>query len=229
MPRFRCLVVMCCVIGVVMGTARLAEAYVLPADALLKMFAEQRHDNTFNNLSIRLSLQKPDENETRDAQWYFKKPGNFRMVKSDTIYIDDPKALKPKDAPPERLLALLWLNDDPIRLLSGLQGFGIDTTRVGFGRINNQVTYIIGAAAYETDKPQVSLSKDGLLPLRFIVKGTFEKSTEVIDVRLFYDQGSRYPSALDYYIDGKLKEHAVVLKIQKNTNLSDSLFVMPKS
>jgi len=228
MPRFIRFVVMCCVIGFAMS-ARMASAYVPPADVLLKMFAEQRFDATLHDLFIRLSVQKPDENEARDEQLYFKKPARFRMVKAEAIYTEVDGVGSFQDGPPERLLAALWLGNDSAHLLTIFQGFGIDTANVGLGRMNNQVAYVLGGAGDQNDKPQIYFSKDALLPIRFIVKGMFEKSVEIIDVRFFYEQGSRYPNAIDYYVDGKFQEHAAVVKIQKNLNLSDTLFVIPKN
>lgn len=226
----------------------LAQAYVLPADYLIKLLAEARRDQKIQDMTLHLQTERVEEGHTADVHLYLKQPARARRVEmngTQRVYVErlgkhakgTDGALKRGGGPLVDLTATLFTpgveNFDELakRTLQILKGVGIDTSVTSFGRNGSEYVYIIGARSWETDKPQLWLAKSNYLPVRIMgVANDGGKKTK-FDVHLLeYGSavtGNWFPRVIEQYRDGKLVQRSEVTEIKLNQNLPESLFELP--
>ncbi|MFH1623983.1 MAG: hypothetical protein ABID54_02360 [Pseudomonadota bacterium] len=119
--------------------------------------------------------------------------------------------------------------DDVIQLLRSRK---VDTERMGLGRFDGKIAFIIGATERETESPQLWIEKENFLPLRFIVRA--EKKVAVANVEIRYldykqvDGKYWYPFTIEFYHDNTLAVRYQAQRVVINTNVPDNLFDIVK-
>jgi hypothetical protein len=236
------------VLGMALGVALVgvvgpAHAYVMPAEFLVRLLAEARREGGQKDVTLTLNADLADHDHQVDERIYLKRPERFRLVQQDDttlVRVDregqsaagDDRALKP-GGPSQNLLPVLLmprgkdLDEMQARLLKALHDLDIDIKTVTFGRLGDTVVYIIGAHAWETDKPQLWLDKVTFMPVRIILPGKVDNKPVVQDTRLLeYGTGPvpSLPRVFEDWRDGKLQRHAEVTSAQVNQDLPETLF-----
>lgn len=225
-----------------------AFAYVLPSDFLLRMLADKRKGVTMKDATLNLTAELDGNDAPIDERLYLKTPERSRLVQNTddvpTVSIEKegkrargPENKLAKDTSPnvDILPVLLMPAGDEIdamssRMIAAVKGLGIDMKTTAFGRTGDTVAYIIGARAWEPDKPQLWLYKNTFLPARLVVIGSDKARYET----RWLDYGGQvtgdyYPQIIETYKNGKLIRRAEVQKIQVNQNLPESLFELPRA
>ncbi len=117
------------------------------------------------------------------------------------------------------------------RLIAALKSAGINTEVTAYGRFDGRVAYLVGSKPWETDKPQLWLDKDLLVPLRFV---TFQKEgagTIKVDMRFSGwgspVGGSWYPQTIEIWRGDTLVRRTVTEDIERNIAVDASLFAIP--
>ena len=140
--------------------------------------------------------------------------------------------------PPERISSDLFLtflarlDGDPggRNGILFLKRHQIDSEAVSLGRIDKRIAYVIGGRSWETDKPQLWIDKEYLVPIRLITKG---EDGAMIDVRLLgWGSGSTdewYPRRIETWRNGTLVEATTYDRARLNDSLEPSLFEPPSS
>ena len=223
-----------------------ARAYILPAESLARLVAESRHNAGIKDASLQLTSDMAGHDHLIDERLYLKRPERSRLIQQDDttwVAVDregscaagEEKALKPVPGPSSNLLPALLMprgtgvEEIAARLLHSMQAVGIDTHVVTLGRLNETVAYVLGAHAWEKDKPQVWLDKTSLLPLRWITtKKVDNAQPAILETRLIdYGMGpggTGLPRLIEDYQDGKLVRRAEIIAAQFNQDLPETLF-----
>ncbi len=117
------------------------------------------------------------------------------------------------------------------RLIGSLKAQGINTEVVSYSRFDGRVAYLVGSKPWETDKPQLWLDKDLLVPLRFV---TFQKdngATVKIDQRyLGWGSpvgGSWYPQVIETRRGDAVVRRSVTEDLERNVAVDGNLFAIP--
>ena len=226
-----------------LGFAGPAQAYVMPADFLMRLLAEARRESGQKDITLTLNADLADHDHQVDERIYLKRPERFRLVQQDDVTLvrvdkegqsaaGEDRALKPT-GPSQNLLPVLLmprgkdLDEMQARLVKALADLEIDTKTVTFGRLGETVVYVIGARAWETDKPQVWLDKMTFMPVRMILPVKTDTKPTLVDTRLLeYGTGPvpSLPRVVEEWRDGKLARHAEVVSVQLNQELPETLF-----
>jgi len=115
------------------------------------------------------------------------------------------------------------------RLIAAFKGLGVNTEVVSYARFDARVAYLIGSKPWETDKPQVWIEKDSLLPMRVV---TFQKGSDgamtKVDLR-YLGWGSPvgglwYPQAIEVWRNDKLVRRSVTQNVERNLPVDATLF-----
>ncbi len=120
---------------------------------------------------------------------------------------------------------------DTQRLIAVLKNLGINTEVVAYSRFDGRVAYLVGSKPWETDKPQLWLDKDLMVPLRLV---TFQKDgdkTVRVDTRFLGwgspVGGSWYPAVVEVWRADVLVRRTVTESLERNGVLSPTLFAIP--
>ncbi len=226
--------------------AATAQAYVLPADFILRMLADKRRSLAVKDLTLTMSTEVAGFDAPLDQRLYLKMPERLREVRQEDevarVYVERSGGAA---AGPENALARLPgaadltavllapqgkdLDEMTARMMAAVAAAGIDTKTVALGRMDDTVAYIIGARVWETDKPQLWLYKSTFLPMRQVSVG---KDKVVRETRWLEWGGSTtgdyFPSIVEVYEAGKLVRRAEAQKLALNQNLPETLFDLPK-
>lgn len=227
-----------------------AQGYVLPADFLMKLLVEKRRELNARDLSAQLSTEVEGSDAPVDEYLYLKVPERLRLrAQSEagaSVYIEreGQRAAGPENAPKRLsgvvdLTAALFvpggrdLDEASARLLAALRAAGVDTSVVSLGRYEKTVAYIIGARAFEPDKPQVWLYKSSFQPLRTVLFDRSKSPPSRVETR-FLDYGSAaggeyLPAVIEVYRDGKRVRRAELGKLSVNQSLPETLFELPRA
>lgn len=225
-----------------------AEAYVLPAQFMVKMLAEKRKGQKIKDLSILLLTEEKSESAPFDEHLYLKQPARQRRVRDDgdsRLYVEKQgkfasgteSNLTRGKGPLTDLTATLLVpgleSFDEIgkRILKSLGAVGINTEMTSLGRDDDKVVYIIGARSWEPEKPQLWLDKLTFLPIRLIAQVKKDGSTVLRETRMMeYGSavaGNWFPRVIEVYENGELIRRAEVTEVKLNQDLPETLFEIP--
>jgi hypothetical protein len=238
------------VVVMVTATFRAAEAYTPSAEFLLRQLAEKRRDVGARDLSAQLLADVDGAEGPVEEYLYLKSPERLRLVaqrdEGSTIYVEregqraagPENGLKRLSGSTDLTATLLVpagkdVDDMATRMLAMLKAAGIDTSVVALGHQGDTVAYIIGARAFETEKPQVWLYKPGMQPLKTILIDKSKTTPSRIETR-FIDFGSPvggdyFPSVIEVYRDGKRVRRAELSSLSVNQSLPETLFDLPRT
>jgi hypothetical protein len=231
------------------GVLGQAQAYVLPADYLIRLMAETRRAQRLKDLTVHLSTTQLEGSELYDEHLYLKQEARLRRVSHrgevDTIYVSnlgmqasgDEKRIQKLPGLAEDLTATLlmpgWrdLEEKALVVVELLTKLGIDSKVTSLGRQGEKIVYIVGARSWETDHAQIWIGKKSLLPMRMRVKKEIVGGHKMIDIR-FLEYGSAiagnlFPRVIEYYEDDVLVRRSEVVGIKRNQKLPDTLFDIP--
>lgn len=232
------------VLLVCLSTASTAQAYLLPAEFMLRMMADKRLRIGSADMSMQLQTELADATVIEE-RLYLKQPERLRWVSQEEpervrVERKGVRAIGTADklvrltGRLDDLMAVLMMPDGKSvedagdRLISVLKGVGVDLKVVTLSRQGSDVAYVIGAEPWQTERPQVWIDKERFLPVRWILKSS---DSRWVETRLL-DYGSAaggdwFPHVVEIYENGKLKRRATVVKIDINQNLPDTLFDVP--
>jgi hypothetical protein len=224
--------------------ASVAQAYVLPADYLMKLLAEKRRDAKVKDLSAQLDTAVGDE--SFEERLYLKRPERLRLVQQipdGAVWVEregvrgsgtEAKVERFKGSVTDLTATLLMprgKDDDEsgAYLMDVLKAAGIDTHIVSLGRWEDKQAYVIGARTWEPEKPQLWLDKATSLPVRVIL---FDKAKkELVEMRYIEFgsaiAGNHLPRVFETYRAGKLVRRAEVTQLKVNDDLPETLFDVP--
>lgn len=242
---------MALVLGVALGAPAPARAYVLPADYLIKLLVEKRRGQRIEDLSIRMRTEREGRDGSFEEHLYLGQPAKARRVEENgdekaLIYLEregvvatgTEGSLRRRSGPPSDLIATLLVPGtselDAIaqRVLGLFKQLGIDTSITTYGRDEGDLVYIIGARAWEPDRPQVWLDKDTYLPVRLVVDRP-EGGKKVREETRLLEYGSElthewFPRVIEVYRKNELVARSEVTEIKLNQSLPDTLFELPR-
>ena len=222
-----------------------AQAYVLPTEFIMRMLADKQRRLKAQDWSLKLSTEFVERSEVVEERLYLKRPERVRRVQTTNgheVYVEfegktatgTTESLVPSKEAITNLVGSLMLpkgktlDEMSIRMMENLQKVGIDTTQVAIGRLGQRPVYIIGAKAFERDKPQVWFDKASFLPVHWLVYTQGKNAGDKIEMTLKdYNSspaGSSYPQVIDTYRNGKLVSRSNVMEAKKNQSLPESLF-----
>jgi|GEM_PF-5067928 len=132
-------------------------------------------------------------------------------------------------APDEKITFKAFIiNHSVDEVIQLLRSRNVNIERMGLGRFNGKIAYIIGANETETELPQLWIDKDRFLPLRFIAKEKKKESVTKVEVRyLNYRRihgKFQYPSTVEFYNDNILTLRYQIEKVVVNNLVPDKLF-----
>ena len=117
------------------------------------------------------------------------------------------------------------------RFIGSLKALGINTEVVSYSRFDGRVAYLVGSKPWETDKPQLWVDKDLLVPLRLV---TFQKDGAVnarIDTRyLGWGSpvgGSWYPQVIEVRRGDAVIRRSVTEDLERNIEIDGALYAIP--
>lgn len=232
------------------AAAKVANAYVIPADFLMKLLAEKRRELKVRDLSAQLVAEVEGSLAPVDEYLYVKSPERLRLVAQgddgSSVYIEreGQRAMGPESAPKRLthafdLTATLLvpngrdLESMAARMLAAMRAAGVDTSIVSLGREGDTLAYIVGARPFEPDKPQVWLYKSSFLPLKTVLFDRSRSPASRVEMR-FLDYGSPIggeylPGVIEVYRDGKRVRRAELTKLSVNQTLPETLFDLPRA
>ena len=163
-----------------------AQAYVLPTEFIMRMLADKQRRLKAQDWSLKLSTEFPDKGEVIEERLYLKRPERVRRVQTangQEVYVElegktaigTAESLVLSTEVTTNLVGSLMvpkgkgLDEMSTRMIKNLQKVGIDTTQVAIGRLGQRPVYIVGAKAFEQDKPQVWFDKASFLPVHWLV------------------------------------------------------------
>ena len=231
-------------LGVLLASSA-ALAYVLPADYLLKLLLEKRHELKLDDLSVQLNVEDIAAGTNYDEHLFLKRPGRGRRLQEGDaalLYVESEgaravgtdQALKRLKGPPTDLTTLFFAPPREKFIetsLAWLANLGIDTTVTALGREADRTVYIIGARPWEPDTPQLWLNKGSFLPVRLLA-AVKENGTTVLHETRWLEYGSAaagnwFPRVIEEYRAGVLARRAEVVQVKTNQKLPESLFQLP--
>ncbi|MFO0725658.1 MAG: hypothetical protein U1E65_17875 [Myxococcota bacterium] len=221
-----------------------ASAYVLPTEAILGSVARRREGATFKSLVVE-GVRKHTEPDGEDIKvWEAVLPGvghrvELRASSGTTVILtlgtkrwvfkEGEKAGSTKIKPS---LILSFLGDVTAGGGEGrefIHAYGIDPEVVTLSRIDKVIAFVIGAHAWETNKPQLWIDKGYRVPTRFIEVDP--KTSEITDTRLTGygspQTGEWWPRKIEVYKGGKLVESTIYDDARVNEPVESSLFKPP--
>jgi len=226
-----------------------AEAYVLPADFLVRLLAEKRRSLNAKDLTSQWTAEIDGVDGAVDEHLYLKYPERSRLVRQSedgphvAIEREGGRAFGPEKAPlrvtqPMDLTPYLLapagrdLDEMSARLLAVLKQAGVDTSMVALGRSGDTLVYIIGARPFEPDKAQLWLSKTSFLPLRFVVfdrskSPPLRRETRYLDFGGGVG-GDLLPSVIEDFEGTRRVRRAELTRVSANQALPETLFDLPK-
>lgn len=114
------------------------------------------------------------------------------------------------------------------RLIAAAKGIGVNPEVVAYSRFDGRIAYLVGSKPWETDKPQLWLDKELLVPLRLVTTLKDGSATTRLDVRyLGWGSpvgGAWYPAAVEIWRGDSLVRRTVTETLERNTTLDPGLF-----
>ena len=219
-----------------------ARAYVLPANALMERANSARRRLAIRSLELqgeverdgvrtqlwealrtdarRRELRRGDDTKvvlTRGAQRFEFSPGSGPV--------------RPVRAPMDLLIELGFPtepDEEGARASGLLRSLGINPQVVSLGRQDRRIVYVIGARAQETNRPQLWLDKELMVPVRLVVFGRDRVRRETRWLGFGSPLTSPYfPRRIETWVDGKLVEAVTYDDIKVNPRLANALFEPP--
>lgn len=222
-----------------------AEAYILPANFILKLMVEKRRRMGIRDLSIHLTTEVDGEDSPVEDRIYLKDPERLRRIRmrgdeTELLVQNEGRAAggtegaleRLQGPPPDLLPALLMpLGGDTDEMVAHLrticEQLGIDTKVVALGRFNDSVAYVIGGRRGDRDIAQLWIEKDTFLPMRVVVP----RNGKLLEQRWAEfgssSTGDWYPRLIETYVSGRRVEHSEVEKIELNKKVPETLFELP--
>jgi hypothetical protein len=225
-------------------TASAADAYVLPAEAILGSVARRREGATFKSLTVE-GVRKHLEPDGEDIKvWEAILPGvghrvELRAASGTTviltlgtkrwIYKEGEKVAPTKIKPS---LITSFLGDVTAERGEGrefVKAYGIETDVVSLTRLDKTISFVIGAKPWEPNKPQLWIDKGYRVPTRLVEVDM--KTGETTDTRLTGygspQTGEWWPRKIEVYKAGKLVESTIYDDAHVNEPVEASLFKPP--
>ena len=230
------------------GWATVAQGYLLPADYIVRILVEKRHQLGVHDISVHLATELDDQPHLIDERLYLKQPERLRLVQQndvDHIHVqreeevadgrenDLHRVTKPRA---DLFAALLMpkgrtIDERQGRLVELIKRAGIDTAVVSLGRADKDTVYIIGANPGQPDVPQIWFDKATFMPVRYVLRQPGAGGTVRVETRLL-DYGSdvagNFPRVVENFIDHTRTRRAEVVRLQVNKNLPETLFQIPQ-
>lgn len=222
-----------------------ASGYILSAKFIIKMMLQANH--RIHDVKIEQTATLFDEDADHEGYkapsvLYLKFPDSLRLditlsYEKETVIHSNGETLTVVDGnlvsevPDVRsVLKEFFITRSVDEVIEFLHAKHVNTERMGLGRFNGKIVYIIGAKEWETESPQLWIEKDSFLPLRFIAEERKEDCVFILEVR-YLDYKSigrayRYPSVIEFYHDNNLTLRYETENVVVNTSLPDSLFHM---
>jgi|GEM_PF-1919155 len=119
------------------------------------------------------------------------------------------------------------------RLFAALKAMGVDDKVVSYGRHDGRVMYVLGAKAFEDDKPSIWIDKKSLQLSRLVqVKKAADGKLSRVDTKLLGygspEGGAWWPKTWEVHADGKLVKQATLRSVEKNATVDKGRFALPK-
>ena len=117
------------------------------------------------------------------------------------------------------------------RLIGALKALGINTEVVSYSRFDGRVAFVVGSKPWETDKPQLWLDKDLLVPLRLVTLQKDGANMVRIDTRyLGWGSpvgGSWYPQVIEVWRGDAVIRRSVTEDLERNIEIDSALYAIP--
>jgi outer membrane lipoprotein-sorting protein len=209
----------------------IAAAYMPAADGILSSVAARRARIGFSTIVAEGHYEQGDQ---RVPVWEAIKAGKARRIEyrkpAGTEVVVTTNGRR-NSALADLIMTFLARSDpDP----GGRQGLlflkrhKIDELEVSLSRQQKRISYVIGAKPWETEKPQLWIDKEMLVPARLITK---DDDGATLDIRLLdWGAGSTdewYPRRIETYRNGQLAETYTYERAKLNEALAPSLFEPP--
>ena len=229
-----------------LGGSSTLRAYVLPADALCRMYADVRRSNGVRDVTLQLNADLLGHDHQVDERLYMRKAERGRLVQQDdvtteridregqsTILVDKMPSAALVAGPTSLLPAIMFprgatLDELSQRLYKTLQAAGLQMSLVSFARQGETVAYVIGAHAYEPNRAQIWLDKQTFQLLRVVTLRRQGDVRVTHELRLLeYGKGpagTHFPKFFEEYEDGKLTRRSEVTGAHLNQDLPETLF-----
>jgi len=225
-----------------------AHAYVLPTDYIVRLMLDAQAKHKISDVSLKLTADLKGEPQILTERLYLKSPERLRLVsegESESLYIEregtrahgKAGALTVLKSQPTNLFATLKFpkgqksNERIERLLEILTQAGIDTSITALGRFERKPAYIVGARAFEPDKPQIWIHKDRLQPMKTVLFTGPGATGKRVEYRfLDYEgspAGSWFPRIIEMWEDNQLIKKQTVAEARTNEKLPETLFQTP--
>ncbi|MEK7703497.1 MAG: hypothetical protein AAB426_00950 [Myxococcota bacterium] len=230
-----------------LGMASTAQAYLPPADFIVRMLADKRRRIGAVDMSILLQTELADATVVEE-RLYLKFPERLRWATQDDpervrVERQGVRAMGTADkltrlsGRPDDLMAVFMmpdgktLEDTGDRLIAAIKAAGVDMSVVTLARQEREVAFVIGAEPWERERAQVWIDKNRFLPVRWILNAAAPRGTKWVETRLLEygsaTSGDWFPQVVERYEGGKLVSRASVVKIDINQNVPETLFDIP--
>jgi hypothetical protein len=220
-----------------------AGAYVFTGEHLLFLVAEALGDgNTLTvNQALTLYSQQPDEMETvfSEKLQYLLGQGFRSELENETIHrihvrtpaaamtvIDGKTVARAENFSDSYGDMLLYRKRIPLTVR--LRQAGVDVDLTSFGRLEEQVVYIIGAQYPDESRPQLWVDKETFRPVRWIVRGR-QVEMSAVELEFRYSQWRQfdklwYPMQIQHWQKGELVRTMTAGSVIPNRALEAALF-----
>jgi hypothetical protein len=228
------------------GTASVALAYVLPAEAIFERFEARRARPKADNQEVSgrvVLFDGAGVRQVHPATHTLRFPGACRLDLQEDAEASEPSAsphVTVRDGkvvastsgalalltPFERIVcALLGIRDHGAGAMARLAArWKIDLGYTGLTRLEGDVVYVVGAPAKETTKPALWFRREKVLPVLARVK----IDGVLYEVRLLgYDDpatGELHPREMQLWLDGTLRVRFVSDRLDQNVGLDPTHF-----
>ncbi len=114
------------------------------------------------------------------------------------------------------------------KLVKRLEDLGIDFSVTSLGRLEGTICYVIGARYPDESVPQLWVTKDTFLPMRWIFDLS-DRNDDMVSLEIFYKEWKKYhkswyPSKIEFYQGPEIIRSIAVHKIELNPGFSKTLF-----
>ncbi|MCB9654727.1 MAG: hypothetical protein H6729_11420 [Deltaproteobacteria bacterium] len=220
---------------------RASNAYLPTASSILSSAANRRAGAPFKTLVLEGRAQRPGGKTTPLWEGIRAGEGHRIELRSDsgtTVILTRgrkewrfPMGSSPGTPEEADLDAIMSFIGNPESDSGGRRGLAfmrsakIDDDVVSLSRLDGRVAYVLGARASETDKPQLWIDKEYMVPIRFIHR---DASGALIDMKLLgfgsAITGPWYPERIEIWKNGELVQTRIFRSLSINDPLEPSLF-----
>lgn len=224
-----------------------ASGYIPSANFIIKMMLEG--NQAIQDIRVEQTATVFDKNSGRESfqipeVLYLRVPDSYRLditlpeekktviySEGETLTIVGSKVIS-HSQDEKSIFKDFFIKQSVAEIIELLHSRNVNTQRMGLGRFDGRIAYIIGAKERETKFPQLWIEKDNFLPLRFIVEEKKKDSITTLEIRYLnyqhVDGKYWYPSTVEFYYDNKLALRYQTQKVVVNTNIPDNLFDISK-